>query len=279
MITRKLEFRAPAPDPQGGMMGPKLEDVFALPATPGWTVTRAKKDNELIVKASRTFKAGAAAPPDIVVKGAKGATLLTNTLSIKEVTPGRWEYKETLHWSGDRPDDMKRVPAEVHAALKEALPAGLATEENLQALGQQAFREVWRALFGPGEPLLTMILLHPDLAERKAMRSIGRAINSALVERFGDKLSQDQRGEIVRRIVKKAMDDTNVSTKAKADPQAKQQSDPGAMAAMMFVVKLPGKIVATNGEQDEITGEVYWALYAEAAAVGDVTMTATCETK
>lgn len=279
-ITRRLEFHAPAADNgQGPGLGPKAEDIFAFPVAPAWTVTRAKKDQELIIKAERTLKASDMMPSDVKLKGAKGAALVTNTLSVRQLAPGRWEYRETLHWNGERPDDMKRVPAEVKAAFKEALPPALATPENIQALGEIATREVWRALFGPGDPLLSMVLLHPDLAERKVMRRIGVAINTALVERFGDKLTQEQRGNMVRRIVRKAMEDTSSSTKAKADPQAAQDSSPAGMAAMTFVVKLPGKIVSTNGERDDITGEIYWALYAEAAAVGDVTMTAVCETK
>jgi hypothetical protein len=277
-ITRRLEFHAPAGEAgQGASIGPKADDIFTFPGAPAWTVTRTKKDQELILKAERTLKASDMMPSDVKLKGAKGAALVTNTLSVKQVAPGRWEYRETLHWNGDRPDDLKRVPAEAKAAFKEALPAALATPENIQSLGEVAFRELWRALFGPGDPLLAMALLHPDLAERKVIRRIGAAMNTALVEKFGDKLTQDQRGAIVKRLVQKAMADTTSSSKSKADPQGAQSDDPGAMTAMMFVVKLPGKIVSTNGERDEVTGEVYWALYAEAAAVGDVTMTAVCE--
>ena len=280
-ITRRLEFHAPASDNAQGMsLGPKADDIFTFPAAPAWTVTRTKKDQEIIIKAERTLKPADVLPPDIKLKGAKGAALVTNTLSVKQVGPGRWEYRETLHWNGDRPPEMTRVPVEAKAAFKEALPAALATPENIQSLGELAFKEFWRALFGPGDPLLSMVLLHPDLAERKVIRRIGTAMNDALIAKFGDKLTQDQRGVIVKRIVQKAMADTTTSTKAKADPQAPQaDNNSSSMAAMMFVVKLPGKVVSTNGERDDITGEVYWALFAEAAAVGDVTMTATCETK
>jgi hypothetical protein len=29
----------------------------------------------------------------------------------------------------------------------------------------------------------------------------------------------------------------------------------------MFILKFPGKVVSTNGQIDELTGEVYWALF------------------
>ena len=38
-----------------------------------------------------------------------------------------------------------------------------------------------------------------------------------------------------------------------------------------------GKVIATNGEYDEYTGEVVWPLYSAAAGFEDVVLTATCE--
>lgn len=281
-ILRRIEFHAQASDNAQGAnpsFGPKADDVFGLPAAPSWTITRTKKGQDLIIKAERTLKAADALPQDVKLKGVKGAMILTNTLSVKQIAPGRWEYRETLHWNGERPDTFKQIPMEVKTAYKQSLPPGLATEENLQALGVTTLKELWRALFGPGDPLLAMVLLHPDLAERKVIRRIGSVVNTALVERFGDKLTQVQRGAIVKRIVQQAVEDTKTTTKAKADPQAATDSSPSALTAMTFVVKLPGKVVSTNGERDDVTGEIYWALYSEAAAVGDVVMTATCDTQ
>jgi hypothetical protein len=280
-IVRRIEIHAQAPDnAQGGSvsMGPKADDVFSLPVAPAWTVTRTKKGTDLVIKAERTFKAAEVLPSDVKLKGLKGVIVLTNTLSIKQVSPGRWEYRETLHWNGERPDAFKQIPAEVKTAYKQSLPAGFATDANLQALGETTLRELWRALFGPGDPLLAMVIMHPDLAERKVMRRIGVVVNTALVERFGDKLTQVQRGDIVKKVVQQAIEDTKSTTKSKADPTAAADSSPSALTAMTFVIKLPGKIVSTNGERDDVTGEVYWALYSEAAAVGDVVMTATSDT-
>jgi hypothetical protein len=45
----------------------------------------------------------------------------------------------------------------------------------------------------------------------------------------------------------------------------------------MIRVKLPGKVTETNGELDPDTNEVVWPLYPEAAAMGDVTLTATTD--
>ena len=45
----------------------------------------------------------------------------------------------------------------------------------------------------------------------------------------------------------------------------------------MFVVKSPGKVVSSNGELDELTGEVYWALFPPAASLKPVILTAVVE--
>jgi hypothetical protein len=45
----------------------------------------------------------------------------------------------------------------------------------------------------------------------------------------------------------------------------------------MFILKTPGRIVSSNGEVDELTGEVFWALFDAAAALQDVVLTAVVE--
>jgi hypothetical protein len=45
----------------------------------------------------------------------------------------------------------------------------------------------------------------------------------------------------------------------------------------MFIVKTPGRIVSSNGEIDELSGEVFWALFDAAASGQDIVMTAVVE--
>ena len=45
----------------------------------------------------------------------------------------------------------------------------------------------------------------------------------------------------------------------------------------MFIVKTPGRVVSSNGELDDLTGEVFWALYDDAATFKDVVLTAVVE--
>jgi hypothetical protein len=40
---------------------------------------------------------------------------------------------------------------------------------------------------------------------------------------------------------------------------------------------MPGRMVSHNGTLDDLTGEVYWALFPEAAVLKEITLTAVCE--
>jgi hypothetical protein len=58
---------------------------------------------------------------------------------------------------------------------------------------------------------------------------------------------------------------------------ASAKNDTGGLTPLMFIVKTPGRIVSSNGEIDELSGEAFWALFDPAAAVQDVVMTAVIE--
>jgi hypothetical protein len=285
-FTRTLTFRGPAPaEGEGAIaMGPTIETLFELPGGAAWKVTREKKDNELIITAKRTFPAGTAAQQDMALK-AKGKApmgrLIVNSVTLRQIAPGRWEYRETLRWQGERPKELMNPDPKMLTAIREALPANLATQANVREVAQIAMKGLWRMLFGPGDPLLSQLVMHPELAERKLRRQASLVMNEALKQKFGTQLSDESRMTITRKIVGQTLESTQALTQEKTNPNAppkKEDDEPASLVAMAFTVKLPGKIVSANGEVDEVNGEVFWALYAQAAAVGDVEMVAVCET-
>lgn len=285
-FVRTLTFRGQPPAEGEGaiVMGPTVDTLFELPGGAAWKVTREKKDNELVITAVRTFPAGTAAQQDMALK-AKGKApmgrLLVNSVAIRQIAPGRWEYRETLRWQGERPKELVNPDPQMLQAIKATLPANLATDANVHDVAQIAVRGLWRLLFGPGDPLLSQLLMHPDLAERKLKRLATQVMTATLEQKFGNQLSGENRAAIARRIVEQGLESTKSLTQEKANPNAapqKEEDEPAGMVAMAFTVKLPGKIVSSNGDVDEASGEVFWALYGQAAAVGDVEMVAVCET-
>ena len=90
-----------------------------------------------------------------------------------------------------------------------------------------------------------------------------------------------QGGEVIVRVTMKEPLSAVPGSFTVANPARIAFDFPGTINAhgkqvtrLMFVVKTQGKVISTNGEKDELTGEVYWALFPEAATLQPVVMTA-----
>jgi len=281
--VRRIVFRAPAVQEgaPGGLSGPSIDEVFALPTAPAWTVARSTEEGEAKVTAERTVAAGAGASADITVRTpgkTPAETLLTNSVEVRRVAPNRWEYRETIRWTGPPSEITDAISKDAEEWIAKALPAGVSTPELAKGLASSARNRLWRVLFGPGDPLFLGIIAHPDLAERRLLSAVAREMNAVLVEILGDRLSAEQRRAAIRALT------TEMQTVTKVRGQARQTADKGpaesnfaGLMPLLSSVKMPGKIVATNGEWDEASGEVIWGMYGQAAALEPVVLTATCE--
>jgi hypothetical protein len=280
-IRRTVVLKGAAKEPNGVQMGPTLEDIFRVPNGPAWKVTRSREKDELIIRAVRTLPAATPTEGDLALKAdpkKPEGVKFANSVVVRQIAPGRWEYRETLRWTGPKPNDIGTLPPEAVADVQKALPAPFSTPENARAVTGDVSKELIRMLFGPGDPMISQMLMHPDLAERRLMSRVGRILVEVLAKRFGDRMSAEERLAATKRLLGAIKEATDVRTKAQSKAKSGPgESDNGALTAMLFSVKLPGRIVSHNGELDEITGEVYWALYPEATAFGDVTLTAVCE--
>ncbi|MFQ3587709.1 MAG: hypothetical protein SNJ76_08620 [Fimbriimonadaceae bacterium] len=249
-----------------------VENVFRLPSGEGWSVEHSKTDSERQALCKRKFAAESTSE-DIVVM-AKGKALFSNSIRVTRLANGELEYRETLRWLGPAPKDVPVPTAEDVEKLRPFLPDTI-TDAEVVAFIEAVDRDVWRVMFGPSDPLLSQLLAHPDLALRKLQARIGGRVLFHLEDRFGDRLTAAQR----QRIVRESLDLTKnrAGTARSAPPEsAGEGSDPDSLVAMLFSVRLPGEIVRTNGETDVVTGEVYWALYPQAAAMGEVELIAVC---
>ncbi len=125
-------------------------------------------------------------------------------------------------------------------------------------------------------------MMQPETVARKMQALASPALDKAVAAQLGDKLSVQERHACVRKILESIANGLTAKTAAGADPTkagAKPDFGDAALTALTFSVKLPGKIVSTNGERDDFNGEVYWSVFPQAAALGDVEMTAVCDTK
>jgi hypothetical protein len=255
-------------------MGGSIEDSFIVPAGDGWKSSSEKKDSNVTTTFMRTLAAGTPLKGDLSIKGDGGKPMLVNEVSVTRLAPRRFEYKETLRWTG--PSQGMTVKPEDLAALKAKLPKSLATDENARGLANKMTDLILPLMFGPGDPLLAMGLLHPDLAGKRASQRIGSQLVKALEEQFGDKMTPAERRQVALNLIEISV----AQAKPKQpDPSAGPPSGDkgGGLTPLMFVVKSPGKIVSSNGEVDELAGEVFWALFPPAASLKPVVMTAVVE--
>lgn len=290
-FSRKIVFHGPSGDKGAGLGGPgmgaELKDTFEMPAGGPWKTKREKLESEETYTAERDLTPGSVQKQDIAIKSgdqAKPGVFVVNEATVRSIGPGKWEYHETLHWKGKLPDLIANADPDMMKKVKASLPPALATDALVRQVSVDVDKELWHLLFGPGDPLIsswTQLMMEPEAVGRKMSLRMGPGLDKALAAQLGAKLTAQERRECVRKIITALVDDLNSKAGAGANPaKAGDKPDFGeaAMTALTFSVKLPGKIVSTNGQRDDYTGEVYWSVYPQAAVLGDVELTAICDT-
>lgn len=261
-------------------MTPALEDTFLIPAGDEWKSSEEAKDNNRTVTLERTVPAGGALQGDVSIKGSEpGKPRLVNQVAVRAAGPHQWEYRETLHWTGPPRNLLGDIQPADLARLKARLPQPLATDANARAIVDKAAQLSIPVLFGPGDPLLAVGLLHPDLALYRANQRIGQVLVKALEQQFGDKMQPAERLEVARQLIQDTLDTGKLSQADPAAAATTASANSTGLTPLMFVVRPPGKVVSTNGEVDEFSGEIFWALFEDAAMYQDVVMTAVMEAK
>ncbi|HEY3269001.1 MAG TPA: hypothetical protein VGM37_18975 [Armatimonadota bacterium] len=269
-FTRSLAYSESKPIGSSG--GAQLSDTFVLPQAPAWKVSKTIADGDVKYGATIRVAAGQTLARDVSVRRKdQGPVLVTNKVSVAQVSPGRWRYTETIHWNGPIPKEVAVPEASTLSQIKLALPASVATDDTVRALAPALARAVWSVLFGPGEPVLPQLFLQPDAAERTMRRRAGRGIEKVLADKLGGKLNAAERRQTTRRILSAL---TAVSQSKKDNPTGGAGDDGTDLPSLSFVLKVPGHLVSTNGETDDYSDDVFWTLYPEAAALGDVTLSA-----
>ena len=288
--TRKITFHGVKADKNGGAMGQQIEDAVVLPTGAEWKITRHDEKDESVVTLERALPPGQSLNGDITIKGDKkgAAPVMVNMVRVQQTAPGIFQYTETLHWKG-APVKELTPDADAVAVMKKALPVPLATDANARDIAARTTRMFWRVLFGPGEPLLaefSAVMMQPEVMERKLLRREAGDIDKILLDKFGAQMTAEQRLAVTRHIVTASLNTVSAKSKSNApggpppDQNGKDKNDGNQenAVALTLSVKMPGHITQTNGERDEINGDVYWSLYPQAAAAGDVTLSATCDT-
>ena|SRR5580658_8071947 len=268
----KTENGVPTPT----LATPMLEDTFVIPSGAEWKAKEEKQSGNRALTLERTIPLGKPLGGDLSIKaGEPGKIKVVNEAKVTRAGPHRFEYRETLLWKGDPAAVLGEIKSEDLKTIKASLPKPLATDANVRALADKMAVLSIPMLFGPGDPLLAMGLLDPDLAIRRAGQRMGAVLLKALEDQFGDQMQPAQRKEVARQLIQQTFASPQFSQPR--DPTAAPASNSTGLTPLMFIVKTPGRIVSSNGEVDELAGEVFWALFEEAAASNNVVLTALVE--
>jgi hypothetical protein len=304
--TRKSVFSIAEGDEAKGGKKLALKDVFVIPSGPGWKVEQKKSDSEpklAVVTATKEVAAAESIVGDMTVKSApktgQATTRVVNSATVRSAGPGRWVYTETFHWAGVKPAVTKDMEPLVRPSVKKALPAAFATDTNARLLGVRLEHTLWTTLFSPPEPLLLDFydnvlpiptLSDPDERTRVMIRRLGPGIETALQQTFGARMSRELRHQTAIKLARQITEDTGLQAGKGNKMGGSAGNTPGTdnvtesfgglyPVAITLVVKMPGRVVETNGIADDLTGEVYWTLYPQAALDQDVTLRAVFDTK
>lgn len=262
------------------MMGKpsKFDDVVFLPSGADWKTSQATEKENLVFTATRAAKLGETLTDDLRLKE-KGKAILSNTVTVRDLGNGRYEYLETIRYTGEAKPKVSDSRAEVRRAVRDSLGSVTASDAQLDDIMQGAMLDLWRIVFGPTKPLLPTLAMHPDLGERELRRRFGQTMESQFERVLGDKMDKPARLATVRKMVS-LLDSEKIMGSPKEQAPSEPGEDGGAgLISMTTIVKLPGRIVESNGEIDEVANEVFWAFYSESTYVGELTLRAVCEVK
>lgn len=259
-----------------GGEGAKPEEIFKLPSGPLWKVTKKETDTDFVYTATRELKLEQGLANDLTVLDKAKKPLIVNAVKITRLADGRIEYVETIEWKGKPAKELQKDAAFADFVKKAGIPEKFATDPRMDKLVTGVAKDLWKLLFGPGEPLLGLFVFHLDLAEKRLKRGISASLNHHLKAVFGNEINEAARKQIVRSVITNFDSESLMNKDSNEEPSASENNANGPVA-MLISVKLPGKIVESNGEVDEFTGEVYWGFYPEAAAIGKLELRAVCQ--
>lgn len=241
----------------GSSLGAKTDEfpaVFALPAGEGWSKTETKSEQEQVVTFTRTVAANSDTFTDLVVRPEK-ETIYKNYVYIRSKGDDVYEYFEKVVALKPKKDDATER-ARMGEYLKKNIPSEVnATDEEIKQLSNAMFRGMVRNLMGPDDFLIGLMMFNMEGAVRRLEICLGRLLDEELPRVFGERIGVEQRKQILQRIVSDF--ENNKFLEDKSSSASKEpQTDP--VLGLSSTLKVPGKVLSTNGKINPFTGVVYW---------------------
>ena len=258
-----------------GMTDDKWSDIFTMPGT-DWNKSEEIKDSEKITTLKRSFMPGEGPVTDIIIRE-KETTKLKNFVVVRKLDGNRIEYYEKIMFITPNSQKVDKDTEEYIKQMKKVMPAGKATDEDYKIMAKKSGTALIRILVGPDDHLMGTLILNPDGAARRLRSKLGMIENKVLTDQLGDKMTQAERDDVVKKILATFDKETMLgSNKPSSSPDQASQSQTD-FVGMSVAVKLPGKIIETNGEIDGYTGEVFWDFASNSAETDVLELRAICQ--
>jgi hypothetical protein len=257
------------------MADDKWSDIFAMPGA-DWSKSEEIKEGEKITTLKRSFKAGEGPVTDIIIRE-KETTKLKNFVVVRKLEGNRLEYYEKIIFLAPNEQKQQKELGDYIAQMKKIMPTGVATEDDYKAMAKKSSTALIRILVGPEDHLMGTLILNPDGAARRLRSKLGVIENKVLTEQLGTKMTQEQRDDVIKKMLATFDKETMMgNSKPSASPDQSSQSQ-ADFVGMSVAVKLPGKIIETNGEIDGYTGEVFWDFASNSAESDVLELRAICQ--
>lgn len=250
-------------------------DSIRLTSKDKWKTTIEDGVDRVTLKASRPFAATERETTDYALKWKEG-DYLECKVDVKVLEGGLLEYTETYTWKGKGTEEADETDAKFREIINKEIAAWKPTPEQTNALVSRVKTVVWQAIFGPGDPILPVLMFDSQLAERKLRITIYESLLAELTRTFGETQSAEALRDACRRIVKQFTKETLGDAAPTPDPtdppQEGDSSEP--ITTMQAVVSGPGRVIETNGVYDPVEQQIFWSCYSQAAQLQPITFRA-----
>lgn len=250
--------------------GTKPSSVIRFHSEAGWKVEEKKGEKgQDIVSGARNLKPGEVLQEEFTLNDNNDG-LASCVAKTEKTADGLIVYTETWTWKGKVEADGSPVENMAKVVAEKLGPWGVSDAEQ-KAIVDRVGKKAWKALFGPGDPLVGMLLTNPNQGVRRLNNIMATAFLEELEVVPGK--THEERIKVVREMVN-GLDATDMTTPEPpaGDPEAGGNAD--LMVSILSRVKGPGQVVDHNGEMDVLEDEVFWSMYLEASMMEPVVLRA-----
>jgi hypothetical protein len=247
----------------------KPSTLIKFNAAAGWKSEEKKGEKgQDILTGARTIKPGESLESEFTLSDGSEGSLASCAAKAEKTADGLIVYTETWTWKGEIKESGTPIE-KLQSVIDEKLSPWGVSESDRKTIAASVRRKSWRALFGPGDPLLGILLTNPNQGVRKLNNIVAEAFLQAMEPISGK--SHAEKVAVVKEMVN-GLDTTGMTAPEPPAGEAEPNSD--MMVSILSRVKGPGQVVDHNGEMDILEDEVFWSMYLEASMVEPVVLKA-----